>query len=118
MRIYKYNECFLHWIDVNKLDMRIISGHPEAFPFLEANPHLICWDEFSANSPDITFLTANLDKVNWTYLSKNGACVPLLMANRDKIDWYTFCLFNVFFLIYFVYYIFSFLILQSFYLLF
>jgi hypothetical protein len=78
---------FLNWIDINKLDMRIISGHPEAVPFFEANPHLICWDEFSANSAAITFLTANLDKVNWVYLSRNSAGFQLLLANKDKIDW-------------------------------
>jgi hypothetical protein len=78
---------FLDWIDISKLDMNIISGHPEAVPFFEKNTHLICWDVFSENPAGIHLLKANMNKINWKYFSKNCAGFELLMSNKNKIDW-------------------------------
>jgi hypothetical protein len=85
---------FLDWIDVNKLDMRIISGHPEAVPFLESNPHLIYWKYFSMNSSAIPLLLANRNKIDFDTLGYNRAENTYLLyeGNIDKItNWMPIC---------------------------
>ena len=80
---------FLPWIyeNIDKLDMTIISKHPEAVPYLKENPNKIDWDSFSENPAAINIIEDNLNKVNWSSLSRNSSAFYLLYQNKNKIDW-------------------------------
>jgi len=49
---------FLPWIyeNIDKLDMAIVSKHPEAVPYFKENPNKIDWNSFSANPAAINMI--------------------------------------------------------------
>ena len=82
---------FLPWVyeNIDKLDMSIISRHPEAILYLKENPDKIDWDAFSENSDPnaIELIVNNINKVNWKNLSRNKGAYKLLLCNKQNIDW-------------------------------
>ena len=62
--LYTVNKL-LNWVDIKKLDWRMLSENKNA----------------------IHLLKANQDKIDWRWLSKNENAIHILEANPDKIDW-------------------------------
>ena len=58
-------KVLLEWIDIEKLNWKMLSVNVNAIDLLEANK----------------------DKINWKYLSRNPNAICLLLDNKDKIDW-------------------------------
>lgn len=83
------SSIFLPWIytNIDKMDMSIISKHPEAVHYFKENLNKIVWDTFSENPAAIEIISNNLDKVNWSRLSRNKGAFQLLLQNKKNIDW-------------------------------
>ena len=59
------------WIDINKINWKILSENPNAIELLKKNINKINWSYLSLNPNAITLLKKNQDKINWDYLSSN-----------------------------------------------
>ena len=77
----------LHWIDIEKLDWKMLSVNANAIDLLEANKDKINWKYLSKNSNAIRQLETNLDKISWKYLTLIKNKIEKLKKNKDKIDY-------------------------------
>ena len=84
---------FLSWIDIDKLDMNIISTHHQAIKYLEENPHKINWKMISYNKAAVHLIKNNLDKICWDGLCSNSSneVLPILEENIEKVNWSRIC---------------------------
>ena len=80
-------KVLLEWIDIEKLDWKMLSVNVNAIDFLEANKDKINWKYLSKNSNAIRLLETNLDKISWKNLSLNRNAIDILKKNKDKIDY-------------------------------
>jgi hypothetical protein len=80
-------KVLLEWIDIEKLDWKMLSVNANAIDFLEANKDKINWKYLSKNSNAIRLLETNLDKISWKNLSLNRYAIDILKKNKDKIDY-------------------------------
>ena len=80
-------KVLLEWIDIEKLDWKMLSVNANAIDLLEANKDKINWKYLSKNSNAIRLLETNLDKINWKYLCLNRNAIDILKKNKDKIDY-------------------------------
>lgn len=80
-------KVLLEWINIEKLDWKMLSVNVNAIDLLEANKDKINWKYLSKNSNAIRLLETNLDKISWKYLSLNRNAIHILKRNKDKIDY-------------------------------
>ena len=69
------------------LDIKSLSGNPEAIDFLLKYPEEIDWSELSLNPNAIFLLEENPDKIDWNKLSFNPSARDLLQQNHHLINW-------------------------------
>jgi hypothetical protein len=62
---------FFDWIDIDKLNWRILSKNINVITILEKNFDKINWDNLSFNKNAQKCIEKNLDKVSWSSLSYN-----------------------------------------------
>jgi len=68
----------LDWIDINKIEWKILSLNPNAIYILEKNIDKIDWHNLSRNPNAIHILKENKDKrINWYWLSENPSIFEL-----------------------------------------
>ena len=84
---------FLSWIDIDKLDMNIISTHHQAIQYLEENLNKINWKMISYNKAAVHLIKNNLDKICWDGLCSNASkeVLPILQENIEKVNWSCIC---------------------------
>ena len=85
--IYKSSYKLLDWIDINKLNWRLLSSNPNAIEILRENPDKINWHQLSRNPNAIELLKENPEKINWNELSSNPNAIEILKENHNKINW-------------------------------
>ena len=81
--VYKLRE----WVDIDKLDWRLLSSNKNVIDLLEQNIDKINWSNLSDNPNAIHLLEKNPDKIRWSLLSLNPNAIHLLEKNPDKIHW-------------------------------
>lgn len=69
------------------LDIKCLSGNPEAIDYLLEYPEEIDWSELSLNPNAIFLLEENPDKIDWKKLSLNSSAGELLGKNPHLINW-------------------------------
>ena len=77
-------KVLLEWIDIEKLDWKMLSVNANAIDLLEANKDKINWKYLSKNSNAIRLLETNLDKINWKNLSLNRNAIDILKKIKIK----------------------------------
>jgi len=80
---------FLDWIDVNKLDWKVMSGRIDG-SLLARYKHKIKYESFYRNTNAVEliedFVRTN-HVVDWKDISQNPTLIHILEKNKDKIDW-------------------------------
>lgn len=69
------------------LDIKCLSGNPEAIDYLLEYPEGIDWSELSLNPNAIFLLEENPDKIDWNKLSLNPTARELLQQNLHLVNW-------------------------------
>lgn len=87
------NYRFLSWIEIDKLNMQIISSHHQAIKYLQDNPNKIDWTGISSNTAAVHLIANNLDKICWTTLCSNKSpeVLHILQKNIEKVCWSNIC---------------------------
>lgn len=80
----------LHWIPVEKLEMRELSEQPEAVEFLRENPEYIDWQTITSNSAAVSIMENNIDKIDFSWLSCQAHGIHLLKKYKERINWHDF----------------------------